>query len=274
MVVTSHIATTRTDDVERSRRETYKEAVSILNSLGLTITYLVRNSKPSEIIIPGKKFSKIDVNSLKIVKTYSGYLIDFSCDYNAVELPHKHIRSDLYAIRNFYTYKIDFTKVRGEIAVGHRRMKNYIVLNGAVIDEYPPQSLRGWIIVASLLGEDDQIPSIVETSIPYDDVFRKLVESSTPKALLIDRVLGHITTYRLPTYSITALNLDNLYTGKHERLEHVVLSIGGMNLLDPNNEALKMVNIDFSEVKKDLLKVIIGAVMFFINKKMKDEEDN
>jgi len=258
------------EDVEESLEVAYREVASLLNSIGRVLTYIIRTtSRPSEIAASNNRYAKVRPQSLDIVRKYSGHFIDFSYEKGYIELPFRHLHSDVYAVRNFYTYRINLAKVFGEVAVGQRSSKKYLVVGGSVIDVYPPQTLRGWIVVSSLYGEDDLIPSVVDGSVPFEAVFNKLLELSDPKTLSILRTLGHVTTYTLPAGSITVVDLDNLYVGS-EKITHSVLATPDVKLLDPGGMSLKLVSMNFDDVKKDLIKVVVGIVMFFVNKKLEE----
>jgi len=255
---------------EREKGDLLKDSELLLYGLEEVIPHIINISRPSEIIATEKMYADVKIEALKDVKTYTGYLIDFDYVIYPSTQIYRSVRQNLYAARTFYTYKIDFTKEKGEVAVGRRKSKGYMAVNGKVIDEYPPRTLLGWIVVASLYGEDDTIPSVVDPSIPYDEVLRKLAEFDS-KA---EKILGCVATYKFPGGAFTVYDLDNLYTSDTKMFKYSVLSVGVVNLLNPSWEAVKALglDIDFNTIKKDLLKIAVGAASFYVNKKINEEE--
>lgn len=261
---------TEQSEESREKEDLLKDAELLLYGLGEVIPHLLNTSRPSEIIATEKMYADVKLETLNDVKTYTGYLISFDYTIHPSKQIYQFIKQNLYAARTFYTYMINFTKERGEVVVGRRRSKGYMAVNGKVIDEYPPRTLQGWIVVASLYGEDDIIPSVVVPSIPYDEVLRKLAEFD-PKA---EKILGHVTTYKFPGGTFTVYDLENLLTSDTNMFKYSVLSVGGVNLLNPSWEAVKTLSlgVDFATLKKDLLKIAVGVASFYVNKRINEEQ--
>lgn len=252
-------------DVE-AKKKAVNELVSKINVLAAMYTYFLRTLKPSAISMSDSRSSKLSALKLRDVVSYSGRYLDVDLSTWSTLQVTSCVTGPppSYWARNYYTALIRVEEKSGTISVAEGRKHSYLKVNGSVVDYYPPQTVRGWVIVASIYDKENNISKIVPDSIPYHIVGQNLYDLAKLH-INTDRVLGYIFKIDTGKSSLFALDLKNIYSDSAlpDRIRQVVYSAGGLDIILKSERSYQLVDQRDLEVFSEALsKMFVGAVAY------------
>lgn len=209
-----------------------------VNTLNKVMSYTLHVYRRHDTTCGYKSVEK-KVSSLSPTKTLETTAVIPSIIRYHINVPKRRHSNNTYLTHTHYFYSNTFEKAPVIVDIYTSERKHYFKVRGAhsneivVIDEIPPKSLVGWIVVRSISNTVDEFETLPKP-IPNYEICR-MVESKLSDFIINRKLYGMRTTVRYGDYSVSeivmlhdplTINLSNIFP----ILERIELNHGGSNI--------------------------------------------